>query len=68
LSFFLSRLPHFYNLSLVAEVPGHATFQSDKQIFTQQAEITSLEHHSITMGMYQSKTHGPPASFISSFA
>jgi len=31
-------------------------FQFDKQIFTQLAEITSLEHHSITMGVNQSKT------------
>jgi len=34
----------------------------------QPAKIASLEHHSITMGMYQSKTHRKPANFISSFA
>ena len=36
------------NLSLIAEgrgVPGHVTFWSDDQIYTQLAKITSLEHH-----------------------
>jgi len=71
LSFCLSRLLHFYNPSLVVEgqdAPGHATLSSDEQIFTQPAEINSFEYHSITMGMYQSKTHRQPANFISSFA
>jgi len=42
-------LPPFFNPSLVVDgqdAPGHDTFQSDKQIFTQPAKITSLEHHS----------------------
>jgi len=71
LSFCVSWLLHFYNPLLIVEgqdEPGHATFQPDKQIFTQPAKITSLEHHSITMGINQSRTHRKPANFISSFA
>jgi len=37
----------YSNLSLIVEAqgaPGHTRFQSEKQIFTQPAKITSLEH------------------------
>jgi len=46
------------NLSLIVEAqgaPGHVTFWSDKQIFTQLAKIASLEHHSMTMWTFVSK-------------
>jgi len=50
-------------------VPGYATFYSDKQIFTQPAEIASLEHRSITMRTLVSKQNASTTcNFISSFA